>query len=279
MRLPTATKIAIARVLRRLVAVARALTGRRGSEVVCRRRGVVWSLDLDEGVQLALYLGLYERGTTALLKRLCPADGVALDVGANIGAQALPLAATLSAGGLVVAVEPTDHAYERLRRNLSLNGGLADRVRSLHLALTAAGERPAGSYFASWPLGAASGLHPVHGGAPQAASGKGMTLDALVQDLGLGRLDLIKLDVDGHELPVLLGARETLVRLRPAVVFEFCPYLLAEAGESPHTLLSLFDDAGYTLHDEEGLAPIGDRERMIRSIPDGGGINLVALPR
>ena len=279
MTLPTSTKISIARVLRRLVGAARVMTGRRATEVVCRRRRVTWSLDLDEGVQLALYLGLYERDTAAVLKRLCPADGVVLDVGANIGAQALPLAAALSDAALVIAVEPADQAYERLQQNLSLNPGIAHRVRCVHRALTAAGERAAATYFSAWPLGEASDRHAVHHGAAQSSSAPGCTLDALIRELRLERLDVIKLDVDGNELPVLRGAGETLARLRPTVVFEFCPYLLDERGESPHALLSIFDDAGYTLAGEADLAPITERDRLIRSIPHGGGINIVATPR
>jgi len=268
----------LARILRRAVGAARAAIGHHGTEVVCRRRGVRWSLDLDEGVQFALYLGVYERQTAAALRRLCPRPGVVVDVGANVGAQALPLAAALGPGSRVVAVEPTDHAYERLRRNLALNPSIADRVQTQHLALVARGDRAAASYFASWPLTPTAGLHPVHQGAPHPSTAPASTLDALVHRLALERVHLIKLDVDGNELAVLRGAQDTLARLRPTVVFEFCPYLLDEAGESPHTLLSIFDEHGYSLLDEASMAPIDDRDRLIRAIPHGGGINLVAMP-
>lgn len=278
MALATSSKLTLARMLRRVVGAARAAIGHRETEVVCRRRGVRWSLDLNEGVQFALYLGVYERQTAAALRRLCPSGGVVLDIGANVGAQALPLAAALGAGSRVVAVEPTDHAYERLRRNLALNPSIADRVQTLHLALVAPGDRTAPSYFASWPLTLETGLHPVHQGAPRLSTAPALTLDALVHDLALERVHLIKLDVDGNELAVLRGARDTLGRLRPTVVFEFCPYLLDEAGQSPHTLLSIFDEHRYSLLDEARMAPIDDRARLIRSIPHGGGINLVAVP-
>lgn len=278
MPLATSSKLTMARMARRLVGAARAAIGHHETDVVCRRRGVRWSLDLNEGVQFALYLGVYERQTTAALRRLCPPDGVVLDIGANVGAQALPLAAALSPGSRVVAVEPTDHAYGRLRRNLALNPSIADRVQALHLALVAEGDRAAASYFASWPLTPTTGVHPVHQGAPHVSTALGVTLDALVHDLALEPVHLIKLDVDGNELDVLRGAQDTLARLRPTVVFEFCPYLLDEAGESPHTLLSIFDEHRYSLRDEGSLAPIDDRDSLIRAIPHGAGINLVAVP-
>ena len=95
MRLSTRQKMVVARVLGRVVRVIRGLGGPFSSEVACRRRGVRWSLDLDEGVQLAIYLSVYERSTGRALVRLAPADAVVIDIGANIGAQALPLARRL----------------------------------------------------------------------------------------------------------------------------------------------------------------------------------------
>ena len=67
MALATASKLTLARMLRRMVGAARAAIGHRETEVVCRRRGVRWALDLNEGVQFALYLGVYERQTAAAL--------------------------------------------------------------------------------------------------------------------------------------------------------------------------------------------------------------------
>jgi len=237
---------------------------------------VEWLLDLNEGVQLAVYLGLYERSTTRAIARLVVPEAVVIDVGANIGAQALPLATRLRTGR-VIAVEPTDVAMARLRQNCALNPALAARMTLVHRALVAPGARAAGSYFSSWPLATTPDAHPVHQGAPQVSSGVGSTLDDLVAELGLGRVDLIKLDVDGNEMPVLMGASTTLDRYHPVVVFELCPYLLEERGEPPTALIRFFSEHGYTLYDERTLKPLslGD-EALVASIPDGGGINIVA---
>ena len=252
-------------------------TGGDVRRVRCTRNNVEWLLDLDEGLQLALYLGVYERSTTRALARLVGPQAVVIDVGANIGAQALPVATRLGGEGRVIAVEPADVAMTRLRQNCALNPVLAARVTLVHRALVAPGERAASSYFASWPLSAAPGAHPVHQGAPEASSAIGSTLDGLIGELGLARVDLIKLDVDGNEIPVLLGASATLARHHPIVVFELCPYLLEERGESPTALTRLFAEHGYTLYDERTLKPfsVAD-ETLVGSIPAGGGINVVA---
>src|SRR5262245_31477229 len=226
----------MARILRAFVGAWIGVRGGDVRRVHCTRNNVEWLLDLEEGIQLALYLGVYERSTTRALARLVGPHAVVIDVGANIGAQALPLATRLSGEGRVIAVEPTDVAMTRLRQNCALNPALAARMTLVHRALVAPGERAAPSYFASWPLSGADGAHPVHQGAPGASSGVGSTLDGLIGELGLTRVDLIKLDVDGNEVPVLRGASETLARHRPTVVFELCPYLLEERGEDPTAL-------------------------------------------
>ena len=193
--LTTRTKLAVARVLRAFVGVWIRVQGGDVRSVRCTRNNVEWLLDLDEGVQLALYLGVYERSTTRALARLVGPEAVVIDVGANIGAQALPVATRLGGGGRVVAVEPTDTAMTRLRQNCALNPALATRMTLVHRALVAPGERAASSYFASWPLSAAAPgvTSSVHQGAPEASSGIGSTLDDLIAELGLARVDLIKL--------------------------------------------------------------------------------------
>jgi FkbM family methyltransferase len=277
MRLSTAKKLAIARALRGFVGAWLKLQGRDPRKVRCTRNGVRWLLDLDEGVQLALYLGVYERSTMRALARLASSDAVVLDVGANIGAQALPLAGRLSAGGRVIAVEPADAAVVRLRDNCALNPAVSARVSLVHRSLVAPGDTAARTYFASWPLAAPPGAHPVHHGVPEPSSASWSTLDSLVHELGLTRVDVIKLDVDGNELPVLRGASATLARHHPVVVFELCPYLLEERGEAPTALTRLFIEHGYALYEEQTFKPLpGGDEEFIRRIPAGGSVNVVA---
>ena len=65
-----------------------------------------------------------------------------------------------------------------------------------------------------------------------------VSLDDLVKEQGWDRVDLIKIDVDGPELDVLLGASKTLRQHRPRVVMEFSPYTLSCNGNlSPFAVL------------------------------------------
>ncbi len=276
--LSTASKIALARWLGRGVRAARLLTGRSGTEVLSRRQGVRWSLDLREGVQLALYLGLYERTTTRRLAQLVRPGAIVVDVGANVGAHTLPLARAVGSEGRVVAVEPTAAAFERLCRNRDLNPELADRIVPVQAALGAPGGTLRPAYYSAWPLEPVALGHPVHLGAERStANARFSTLDDLLESLGVGGVSVIKIDVDGGELDVLEGARRVIGRDRPTVVFELCPYLLTEPGQSARELVTYFTAQGYALFDERTLRPVGtDVSQIIASIPPMGGRNLIA---
>jgi len=281
MQLATATKVRAAGILSRAVSTARRLAGRSPSTVVCTRGGLTWSLNLQDGIQLSIYLfGAFERATVRTLSRLLPRGGVAIDVGANIGAHTLPMARHAGEAGRVIAVEPTAWAVGGLRRNLELNADVAPRVIVHAAALVAPGEPLAREYYSSWPLADAQRPHAIHRGVLHSTAGSvALTLDELVAREKLPRLDVVKIDVDGQELRVLRGAMATLASLRPSLVVELTPYALGEQGDSIDDLLDLLSQAQYRLVDERSFTPLSsDRDTLLRMMPAGGSINVVALP-
>jgi hypothetical protein len=95
--LSTREKIAIARVLNLAIVGARRVAGRT-PHVSVRRRQVRWVLDLNEGIDLAIYLGLYQRVPRRAVRWIAP-GALVLDIGANIGAHSLPLAHAVGPDG------------------------------------------------------------------------------------------------------------------------------------------------------------------------------------
>ena len=239
--LSTKSKLTIATLLNRVILGGRAILG-KPDQGVFTRNSIRYSLDLREGIDFAVYLSRYERDLTKALERLLPSGGIAVDAGANVGIHTLAMTQVVGAKGKVFAFEPTCFAVEKLRNSLALNPSLQGSVEVLHAFLAPEpGFEPPQEIFSSWPLGASDDVHPSHGGSLKETTGAvSIHLDSFLRERGVERLDLIKLDVDGHELDVLKGASESIDRFRPSVVVELCTEVAIEHGHTVSDILEFF---------------------------------------
>jgi FkbM family methyltransferase len=274
----TVHKIALARTLYRVVRMGRTLAG-QPDHGVFTRDGLAYELDLSQGIDFAIFLGIYERWTRAALRNLVAPSALALDIGANIGAHTLHLAQLVGPSGKVIAFEPTDFAFRKLRRNLDLNPSLAGRVTASHCFLTSDDEVSVPqAVYSSWPLERQAGLHAKHlGREMDTASARARSLDSVLGEFGNRKVQLVKLDVDGFECDVLSGATTLLREVRPIFVMELAPYGLQERGTSLEQLLSYFVPNGYAFYDERTNKRLPSSAlELNRMIADGSGFNVVA---
>jgi FkbM family methyltransferase len=277
--LTTKTKVTLAGAAYKVISSVRTIVG-KNDRVEVERRGIRWALDLREGIDFSIYLlGAFEPGTQATLKKLVkPGDSV-FDIGANIGAHTLGIAQSVGPQGRVFAFEPADFAFEKLCHNLALNPALAARTFPQQILLSASSsDSNEPQIYASWPLENSGSVHPKHRGQLVSTARASVdTLDAFVARNNIERLDLIKMDVDGHELPVLRGASETLRRFRPTLVMEMSPYIHAEHENSFAEFVALLKSFSYSLRDAESDSAVPlDVQELERLIPDGASINVVA---
>lgn len=275
----TSRKIALARAMYHAVHAGRRLVGRTDRQVVVRD-GITYDLDLAQGIDFAIYLAnIYERGTRAALRRLVRPGSLVLDIGANIGAHTLGLAQLVGPAGRVLAFEPTDYAYSKLRRNLELNPELAGRVSTYHCFLTKDDANPVPTaIYSSWPLAQEPGLHAKHlGREMKTEAARARSIDNVLAETADRPVGLVKFDVDGFECDVLKGATRLLTDTKPTFVMEFAPYVLDERGASLSELISFFVPRGYRFHDErtDKLLPSSAAELM-GMIGDGESINVIA---
>jgi len=277
----TTNKIAIARIIHNVVRAGRGIAGRQDKGIFSRN-GLVYELDLSEGIDFAIYLGgMFERSTAVALAELVQPSSLVLDIGANVGAHTLSLARLVGPEGRVMAFEPTDFAFRKLRRNLDLNPLLSPRVETYQCFLTKNDEAsipPA--IYSSWPLVVESGLHAKHlGREMQTASARARSLDSILSERADRKVQLVKLDVDGFECDILRGATAMLRDARPIFVMELSPYVLEERGASLEEFLSYFIPNGYVLHDVGTRKPLplttGEIHRLVG---DGESINVIARP-
>ena len=171
------------------------------------------------------------------------------DVGALFGL--FSLAFTLrDAGRRALAFEPNPSSRTKLEECLQLNPtakvqvfdcavGLPDTVvefeRGFHY--TAIVESPAR-------------LGEEDSGQRETVAIKTVSIDELIER-NLAPPDIIKIDVEGHEFDVLLGARKLLLAKKPLLCIELHPDLLALRGTSGLAIAEYLEDAGYVIHDTD----------------------------
>lgn len=177
------------------------------------------------GFRLLGGLRCYERRSMAVLTAALPRGGWAVDVGGHFGVYTRAFLQAAGPDGGVVVIEPFPPAAQRLARTL----GRAPNCRVMPFA---ASERSGETVVLRVPR-----LHRI---VPEPALARvdqsgGLTrgIEAVVpvttialDDLfpELPRLDVVKIDTEGHELSVLAGSRHLLARFRPLVQFEeHCP--------------------------------------------------------
>jgi len=158
-----------------------------------------------------LSLWIKEPGTMAWIDRETKPGDCFLDIGANIGIYTLAAAHRVGAGGRVVAVEPHKVNSLTLLKNVAANN-FEDRVDILPVGLSDTKGIVRFNYvsLASASTGSQLGHNRVDTSdetfTPVASElVPAMTVDGLIEDGSIPKPDLVKIDVDGLELPILKG--------------------------------------------------------------------------
>lgn len=219
--------------------------------------------DLKLKVDRSSYLGgmLYWRGYQTIaelrvLRRLLKPDMVYADIGANQGEYALFAAKRLT-NGAVLAFEPVPALYEQLVDNVRLNN--FTHVRTFNFGLFSH-EDVLQMYTStdvvihnSFNEGLAS-IFASDYRKDVVATAQLKAFDQVFPTLGLKRLDLMKVDVEGAELHVLQGAEEMLRQYRPLLMLEVNEPAFAAAGYTTRELRQFLEQRGYrvALIDDHG---------------------------
>jgi len=194
-----------------------------------------------------------------------PSDGVYVDVGANNGFFYSLQVARRHTGARVFAFEPDPQILPHLKRNVHQNGF----DTQIEIIAQAVSDSP-GQLRLTAGLGASGYL------LDDAAPDPGIevpvtTLDAFVQQRGLDRIDLIKVDIEGHEHRMLEGSRNVLLELQPTLVLELLDQHLRRSGSSRAHVERMLEEVGYSVHLVAGSndAVAFPRARMPEGLPVG----------
>lgn len=193
-----------------------------------RYNGLVWARN-DRGQHLRVpaddyvgrsiyYVGDLDRKLSRLIDQIVRPGDTVLDIGANLGIVAIPLATLVGPTGRVHAFEPNPALVDLLTESLQRN-----QIENVELHRFALGREP--------------GVLPLH--LHESNAGRGTLLvgtmqssrqvdveirrlDDVVEQASIGPVRLVKIDVEGFEAEVFLGARRWLGSTPPdTILFEF----------------------------------------------------------
>lgn len=229
------------------------------SDFAVIRAGLRWVLNPSDYTESEFFwIGSRDRWDTHHLINLLKPRSVMLDVGANFGCYSIVLAART--GGEVYPFEPNPATFSRLTTNIRLNG-LTECVRPFRIGLS---DRTGPAYLVR---------QPGNSGAARVSATSGdeaielSTLDEFCEAQRIDRVDLVKIDVEGLEERVLRGGKACLDRLKPLILIELHPPVLARQDSSVECVVDLLHQYGYQLY-------VSARERILplASLPQGSAL-------
>ena len=154
-----------------------------------------------DGFTMSVFTRGYE--TNVLEKIKLKNDSVFIDIGSNLGYYTL-FAAKKSPEGFIISIEPDKDLNEKIVENVKVNN--FDNVKCINAAIWDKNDEEIKLYE-----DIISGHNPTcFGGGEKYSIIKTITLDKIVSDLSLVKIDWLKMDIESAEVKALEGAKEAL---------------------------------------------------------------------
>ena len=184
-------------------------------------KNLLINFDTSSYVEWELFFrGYYEKWVIDAIKKIIKPGFIALDVGANIGTHALIMGKAVGESGKVLAFDPHPESAVRLKANINLNNFL--NIEVLGLALSdKIGKMTLFSYGNELTDHGTASLYDLPRLQKKGVEVPVSTIDAIVKEKNLNRLDFIKIDTRGSDFPIILGAKASVKKFAPIVVFEY----------------------------------------------------------
>lgn len=228
--------------------------------------------DKNDLVAAGLCRGTFEPEEQTLVRALLPACRGMIDVGANLGFYTLLGSRLIMPDAPIVAFEASPIEFAKLAWTIRRNG-LANVE-----AVPAAVSDHQGTATIYQSLAGAGALNRLD--RPAKTSGQWQevqvpvtTLDAWAANRRDLAIDLLKVDVEGHELPVLKGGAALLERHQPLILIEVNA-ARASAQSSPREIWDYLAGHGYHWW---SIQP--DTAELLSATAPGTSVNYLAIPR
>jgi FkbM family methyltransferase len=230
--------------------------------------GIKFKLDLNDHVMRNIYLrGVYERNTFRHLCKIVKPQDTFVDVGANIGAYSIGLSPFLNKGK-IISFEPNPRAIQYLEENIRHNKlknitvnrlGLSDNLEKATLYNTS-------------NLTTAS-LNVIKN-SDQKEETSLITLDKYCKDNNIDKIDILKIDIEGHEYKAIKGAVEIITKSKSMVLVAEINDCTLHTGHSKQELFEFIVSLGFNAFLPKGF-PF--KLRKVNSLPDNYQNNIVFI--
>ncbi len=203
----------------------------RKQQVVKLARGMRINCKLWDEVQNAIWWNgpNYERKESKFIGRYLQPGMVFFDVGSNVGYYALLAAPLVGKHGQVHAFEPVSQQHTDLRANVERNQ-LQNVIPNRLIVTDHAGTMEIN--LGSVDNAGTASVEMVYRENRLTERVDCTTLDSYLLERSVKQVDVLKIDVEGHEPFVLRGMTETLRKLRPLLLVEVRGEMLTELGSS-----------------------------------------------
>jgi len=204
-------------------------------------------LDINDWVQHQIYFfGVYESKSVALFRDLSRNASVIFDIGSHIGQYSLECAqADVTLSKQIFAIEVNPKTFMYLLNNIQLN-----RFSNVRPVLGAISSKPGIVNInipAYWNMGNTQINNDTENEGFDNYLASAFSIVSLLEKYEIQRIDLVKIDVEGHELDVLNSLFEQNI-FPLNIIFEFIPHLFTQ---SP-AVIGLLTMKGYIIKDIEG---------------------------
>lgn len=229
--------------------------------VVLENNGIKYYMDLSQTISraeadLAMGGDYEQEDFDYIIDNIHDGDNI-LDIGGNAGIFSLNIAKN-DVNCNIYSFEPLPSTYEKMQANFKLNPALSEKIKSFNVGM-------------SNTIGKTIFYLP---GASEAASMRDIddeyykvksdengqwgtveesqqiectidTVDNFCMNNDISKVDVLKCDVEGAELFVLQGAKETLIKDKPLVYCEMLRKHAKRFGYHPNDIIRYMSDLGY----------------------------------
>lgn len=189
-------------------------------EYLPKKYGLKFHLNTHEYIGWNIFfLGSYEPDTNAILAEFIKPGMIVIEAGANHGSETVIIASLVGINGKVFAFEPIPKIIDKLLINININK-LNKIIKVESLAL---GESNKNIVFhIPYDNESNQGVSSKYkfGSKSDTLVVQQVKLDSWIQENHISKIDFIKMDIQGSEYDLMLGASECLAKFNPIVYLE-----------------------------------------------------------